>query len=51
MLTLGAEGLSNGRIVERLVIDIKTVDRHRGNIVRKSTCNRVDLGEYALRKG
>lgn len=52
VLTLIAEGLSNGEIAERLVISIKTVDRHRENIMRKLNLhNRVDLVKYALRKG
>ena len=52
VLTLIAEGLSNGEIAERLVISIKTVDRHRENIMRKlNPHNRVDLVKYALRKG
>jgi len=52
VLTLIAEGLSNGEIAEQLVISIKTVDRHRENIMRKLNLhNRVDLVKYALRKG
>jgi two-component system response regulator NreC len=52
VLTLIAEGLSNGEIADRLVISAKTVDRHRENIMRKLNLHsRVDLVKYALRKG
>ncbi len=52
VLTLIAQGLSNGEIGEQLVISAKTVDRHRENIMRKLNLhNRVDLVKYALRKG
>lgn len=52
VLTLIAQGLSNGEIAEQLVISAKTVDRHRENIMRKLNLhNRVDLVKYALRKG
>jgi two-component system, NarL family, response regulator NreC len=52
VLTLIAEGLSNGEIARDLVISVKTVDRHRENIMRKLNLhNRVDLVKYALRKG
>jgi DNA-binding NarL/FixJ family response regulator len=52
VLTLIAEGLSNGEIAQDLVISVKTVDRHRENIMRKLNLhNRVDLVKYALRKG
>lgn len=52
VLTLIAEGLSNAEIADQLVISVKTVDRHRENIMRKLNLhNRVDLVKYALRKG
>jgi two-component system response regulator NreC len=52
VLILIAEGLSNAEIAERLVISIKTVDRHRENIMRKLNLHsRVDLVKYALRIG
>ncbi len=52
VLTLIAQGLSNGEIAEQLVISAKTVDRHRENIMRKLNLhNRVELVKYALRKG
>ncbi|MFO7661571.1 MAG: response regulator transcription factor [Chloroflexota bacterium] len=52
VLTLIAEGHSNGEIAQELVISVKTVDRHRENIMRKLNLHsRVDLVKYALRKG
>ncbi len=52
VLTLIAQGMSNGEIAGQLVISAKTVDRHRENIMRKLNLhNRVDLVKYALRKG
>ena len=52
VLVLIAEGLSNGEISEKLVISIKTVDRHRENIMRKLNIhNRIDLVKFALKKG
>ena len=47
-----AEGLTNPEIAETLTISVKTVDRHRENIMRKLNLhNRVDLVKYAIRKG
>jgi two-component system response regulator NreC len=52
VLTLIAEGLSNAEIAEKLVISVKTVDRHRENIMRKLNLHsRVDLVKYALKIG
>jgi two-component system response regulator NreC len=52
VLILIAEGLSNGEIADKLVISIKTVDRHRENIMRKLNMhNRIELVKYAIRKG
>jgi DNA-binding NarL/FixJ family response regulator len=52
VLTLIAEGLSNKEIADRLVISIKTVGRHRENIMRKLNLhNRVELVKYAIEKG
>ncbi len=52
VLTLIAEGLTNREIAESLVISIKTVDRHRENIMRKLDLhNRVALVRYAIAKG
>ena len=52
VLTLIAEGLSNAEIAGKLVIRVKTVDRHRENIMRKLNLHsRIDLVKYALRIG
>ena len=52
MLTLIAEGLRNQEIADRLVLSVKTVDRHRENIMRKLNLHRrVDLVKYAIEKG
>jgi two-component system response regulator NreC len=52
VLVLIAEGLTNAEIANRLVISVKTVDRHRENIMRKLNMhNRIDLVKYAIRKG
>ena len=47
-----AEGYTNREIAEALVISIKTVDRHRENIMNKLDLhNRVALVKYAIEKG
>ena len=52
VLTLIAEGLSNQDIASRLGISIRTVERHRENIMeRLNLHSRTDLVKYALRKG
>lgn len=52
VLILIAEGLSNAEIAEQLVISIKTVDRHRENIMHKLNLHsRIDLVKYAIRTG
>ncbi len=52
VLTLIAEGLTNAVIGEQLKISVKTVDRHRENIMRKLNMhNRVELVKYAIRVG
>ena len=52
VLTLIAEGLTNAEIAEKLVISVKTVDRHRENIMRKLNLHsRIDLVKYALKIG
>jgi two-component system response regulator NreC len=52
VLIVIAEGLSNAEIANRLVISIKTVDRHRENIMRKLNLHsRIELVKYALRIG
>jgi DNA-binding NarL/FixJ family response regulator len=52
VLTLIAEGDTNREIAEALVISVKTVDRHRENIMRKLDLHsRVALVKYAIAKG
>ncbi|MCO6450899.1 MAG: response regulator transcription factor [Caldilineales bacterium] len=52
VLTYIAEGYTSREIAESLVISIKTVDRHRENIMRKlGLHNRVELVKYAVAKG
>ena len=47
-----AEGYSNPEIAKNLVISVKTVDRHRENIMRKLNMhNRIELVKYAIRTG
>ncbi len=47
-----ASGLTNREICERLFISIKTVDAHRGNLLRKlGLRNNADLTRYAIREG
>ena len=52
VLTLIAQGLSNQEIARQLVISVKTVNRHRENIMGKLDLhNRVELVRYAIEKG
>lgn len=52
VLTLIAQGLTNREIAEALVISVKTVDRHRENIMHKLNLHsRVELVKYAIAKG
>ena len=52
VLTLIGEGLSNQEIAGQLGISVRTVERHRENIMeRLNLHSRVDLVKYALRKG
>jgi two-component system response regulator NreC len=52
VLVLIAQGLSNQEIADKLVISIKTVNRHRENIMAKLKLhNRVELVRYAIEKG
>jgi two-component system, NarL family, response regulator NreC len=47
-----AEGYTNREIGEEFTISVKTVDRHRENIMRKLNLqSRVDLVRYAIEKG
>lgn len=52
VLTYIAEGYTNQEIANALVISVKTVDRHRENIMRKLNLHsRVELVKYAIAKG
>lgn len=52
VLTLIAEGRSNQEIADSLVISVKTVNRHRENIMSKLNLHtRVELVRYAIEKG
>jgi two-component system response regulator NreC len=52
VLTCIAEGHTNREIAETLVISVKTVDRHRENIMQKLNIhNRIELVKYAISKG
>ena len=52
VLKLVAEGQSSQEIAKTLVISIKTVERHRSNIIDKlGVRDRVDLTRYAIRRG
>lgn len=52
VLALIAEGRSNQDIADALVISIKTVNRHRENIMAKLNLHtRVELVRYAIEKG
>ncbi len=52
VLTLIAEGKSNQEIADALVISVKTVNRHRENIMTKLNLHsRVELVRYAIEKG
>lgn len=52
VLILIAEGLSNREIGEQLGISVKTVERHRENIMKRLNLHsRTELVKYAIRKG
>lgn len=52
VLTLIADGQSNQEVADKLVISVKTVERHRANILAKlGLHNRTELVKYAIRKG
>ena len=52
VLKLIAEGKSSRQIAELLVVSIKTVERHRSDILhRLGLRDRVDLTRYAIRRG
>ena len=52
VLKLIAEAHSSKEIARELVISVKTVERHRANILRKlGMSDRVELTRYAIRRG
>jgi two-component system response regulator NreC len=52
VLQLLAEGVSNQEIADQLSISVKTVETHRGNMMKKlGVDSKTDLVKYALRKG
>ncbi|MCC7162979.1 MAG: response regulator transcription factor [Anaerolineae bacterium] len=52
VLKLIADGRSNQEVADELVISIKTVERHRANILAKlGLHSRTELVKYAIRKG
>lgn len=52
VLELLASGMSNAEIATRLLISTKTVDTHRGHLIKKlSLRNNSDLTWYAIRYG
>ena len=52
VLKLNAEAYSTKEIAQELVISIKTVERHRQNILDKlGMSDRVELTRYAIRRG
>jgi DNA-binding NarL/FixJ family response regulator len=52
VLKLIAEAYTSKEIAKELVISIKTVERHRQNILEKLGMNdRVELTRYAIRRG
>jgi two-component system, NarL family, response regulator NreC len=52
VLTLVAKGYANKEIAEQLVISVKTVETHKGNLMEKLQMKtRPELVEYAVKKG
>lgn len=49
---LAAEGSSNPRIAERLSLSVRTMEMHRGNLMKKLGLNsQTDLIKYAVKRG
>ena len=52
VLKLIADGSTNQEIADKLTISVKTVERHRANIMAKLNLHsRTELVKYAIRKG
>ena len=52
VLQLAAEGLSNPHIAEKLSLSARTVEMHRGNLMRKlGLKSQTDLVKYAVKRG
>ena len=51
VLTLVASGLSNKEAAERLVISVRTVDKHVERLLMKAGTNRAGLIDLANRAG
>jgi DNA-binding NarL/FixJ family response regulator len=52
VLQLAAEGLTNPEIAEKLVVSPRTVEMHRGNLMRKlNLSNQTELVRYAIWRG
>jgi DNA-binding NarL/FixJ family response regulator len=52
VLTYIAEGYTNREIAEALIISVKTVDRHRENIIQKLNLHSgIELVKYAIARG
>jgi len=49
---LAAQGLSNPQIAERLSLSVRTVEMHRGNLMKKlGLKSQTDLVKYAVKRG
>ena len=52
VLTLIATGMCNKQMAAKLSLSVKTIEKHRANLMRKLELRKVaDLTRYALRKG
>ncbi|MCB9555031.1 MAG: response regulator transcription factor [Deltaproteobacteria bacterium] len=52
VLCLLAQGLTNREVADRLVISVKTVDSHRGNLLKKLNLrNNSDITRFAIQHG
>lgn len=52
VLQLAAEGLSNPHIAEKLSLSARTVEMHRGNLMKKlGLKSQTDLVKYAVKRG